>query len=187
MIGIPFIIRRQSDRGTEDTTVYLRTRRISETGRSMRQEIRRFHDATIAQSKAASRAAALVAVAMKGMDNGPLGDPAPFDLEALLEKQDKEMTEARNQADAAIDAATKIALMALEENYPPAVLTEFVDMLTDRELRAIVSTVEMGAMPADFFTLPGIHPLPSSTGRSGGSPGSDSSKQDSAEGTSRPE
>ena len=46
MLGIPFVVRRFSERGCEDETVFLRTRRCGPAGEKMRVAIRRYHAAT---------------------------------------------------------------------------------------------------------------------------------------------
>jgi hypothetical protein len=110
-----------------------------------------------------------------------------IDLEKLLAEQERGMAESAQAADAAIQAADLVARLALYGNYPPEAVEEHVDMLTDKELRAVVATVELGAMPADFFTSSGTPPSPSTTTPSGPSLESGSSKPDSAGGTSKTE
>lgn len=177
MIGIPFTVRRFSARGVEEITLYLQTRRGA-----MRKALRAYHDAMMAQSTAAARVAGLMARAMQAEQSG-----VALDLEKLLAQQESEMAESSRHAEMAMAAAEEVARESLSGNYPDVEVDAIMDRLTDKELRAIVATVELGAMPADFFTSSGTPPSPSSIMPSGPSPESGSLKPDSPGGTSKPE
>ncbi len=97
-------------------------------------------------------------------------DPAETSLEAILADQRKSIEEASEAVQTALKAAEKVAELALEENYGPGELERIMDGLSDHELRKIIETIELGAMPADFFPSPGTRPKPAITAPSGTSP-----------------
>ena len=189
MLGIPFTVRRHSEEGVMDTTLYLTSRRRGDAGKSMRLHLRQFRQADLAKGKAASRAGFLMARAIREMAGDGAAQPDDGARLAELERIDAEqqtaMGAAFNENDAAMTHAEKIAELALRENYGPAT-DGIVDGLTSAELRAIVETVEMGAMPKDFFLSLATPPTPPSTGPSGSAPDAPSSMPDSAGATSSP-
>ena len=168
MVGIKFVVRRASEAAEiEDRTLYLRSRRTGEAGQEMRRRIRGYHHAVFEQFKQAGRAGRMT-------DRADLAEAGAEALERIDREQGEALEHAQEAAWAALEHAEQIALLALQENYGAAA-KGLLDDLTDRELHAIVSTIEMGQMPADFFQSPGIPPKPSATGLSGPLPGSDSS------------
>jgi hypothetical protein len=117
-----------------------------------------------------------------------LGETAgEAELEKILSEQQAAIDCCSAAAQAAMDAAEKVAVLALEANYGPEETDRIMDRLTDREIRAIVDTVETGAMPKDFFPSPGTPPKSNSTPDSGSGPGNSSSPQDSRDRTSKTE
>jgi hypothetical protein len=185
MFGIPFTIRRWSDAGVEDRTVYLRTRRCGEAGEAMRTALRKYRKLVFEQARVANKAGMMAAQAMT-----PSGDLDQDGRLAKLEKLAADSDAAMESAGAlqaeALELAQKIAGMALQENYGSA-SSEIIDGLTDTELHAIVGSLELGQMPKDFFQSLDTQPKPNTTGRSGdsavnislapGSPGGMSSKE----------
>ena len=186
MIGIPFTIRRQNERGqVEDEVVYLQSRRRGPTGESMRQHLRNFMKARFEQQRASSRAGMALAkagLAMTGPEIGTADDAEGrraesrlAELEKLDASQEKEMQAAQASAATCIAEAEEVARLALSDNYGAERAGDIIDKLTDRELNWLVETIEMGAMPADFFTSRGTPPKPSSTVPSGSEPAKPSS------------
>jgi hypothetical protein len=172
MIGIPFEIRRSSDRGAESETIYLRSRRRGPEGEKMRAAIALYRRSQMDQVRLATKVGSLTQRFLSAMGEAPVG----LDLassrpdSAALETSQREALEAAGcMAERAICAAEEIARLALIENHG-ADTERIVDGLTDRELHAIVATIEQGAMPKDFFPLPGTQPSASATSPSGESP-----------------
>lgn len=162
MFGIPFTIRRTSERGIEDEVVYIRSYRRGAVGQKMRQLMGEYHAATMRQMQSAAQAGAAM--------NESLGGTEGRDLQGIADRQQKALDDALAQSARALKAAEEIAANALAENYPDDVREKILDKLTDHELHGLVSTIEMGAMPKDFFALHDIQPRPSTTGPSGAAP-----------------
>lgn len=161
MIGIPFTIRRAGpDNPVVDEVVYLRTRRSGEAGASMRRAMVDYREATMAQMRQAARTARLADAA------GTISDVAA--LERVERDVAAAMEESNAQGARALAAAETIALLSLYENYDPQEADRIMDQLTERELHAIVATLELGQMPKDFFGPAATQPKPSGTGPSGG-------------------
>jgi hypothetical protein len=159
MVGIPFTIRRtSSELGVQDEVVYLRSRRRGEAGESMRRHIRDYHAALFTQMQSAAKAGRLSGQVTEGAAVEVL-EQVDADLGATL-------ATAGAAGDRALEHAEHVARLALQENYGERA-AELLDGLTDKELHAIVSTVEVGQMPADFFGRPDTPPKPSATGPSG--------------------
>lgn len=181
MIGIPFTIQRESEHGAEIETIYLRTRRRGPEGEKMRRLIREYNQADLAQKRASIKVAMFYALVAGNGEHTP-------DL-AALEKADKDQDEAiavgNAAAKTALECAELIAELALRENYPQELAEKILDKLTDVELRAIVSTIEMGAMPKDFFQSLDIQRKQRPTGHSGNAQVESSPAQDSQEPTSK--
>lgn len=169
MFGIPFTIRRENSAslgnkpGTEERVVYLRSRRCGDLGEKMRKLFRQYHASTFAQMRAATRAGSGTTRAMSSQDD-------PIALEKILAEQESAMDAAQKAAQEQLDAAEQIAVMALSDNYPKEQVSDIVDGLTDHELHGIVSTLELGSMPKDFFPSPAIQPKQSDTSQSGEPP-----------------
>jgi hypothetical protein len=165
VIGIPFTVRRTGERGVDDAVIYLTSRRVGDVGREMRAALREYHDGLQAHGTASMRVAAVMAKAMKAEQDG-----VALDLAALLDEQERHVAAGAQASERAIQASARVARLALLANYGEQQADEIVDRLTDRELRAICETVELGAMPRDFFTSGDTQPKPSTTGPSGLSP-----------------
>ena len=175
MIGIPFTVRREDEGGVVDRTIYLRSRRRGPEVEKMRAAIRAYNRAIFGQGKQASRAGMLMTRALAGeMAEGEDLDKRLADLERIDREQEAAMTEAQELAQKALDRAEEIAELALRENYGEQT-AQILNELTDRELHAIVGTVEMGAMPKDFFPSPATPPKPSSISPPGSAPAEPSS------------
>lgn len=171
MFGIPFTIIRECEMGGVIETVYLRTYRRGGKGDEMRKCLKAYHAATIGQSRAAGRIPVLLGQAAKvAQENDSLAM-----LEKLAEDQEKIISESVGCSAEALVAAEQIAELALQENYAEKT-TEIMDKLTDRELHAIVGTIEMGEMPKDFFQFVEAWKKAITTGRFGDTPEQSSSK-----------
>lgn len=162
-IGIPFTVRRESDAGVEDQIVYLRSRRVGADGSKMVALIREYQSLSMVQVKAAGKAAAMAHRMIEGQSGNAIVD--------AMEKIDAEQ---QALMDAAMDAshertkiATEIVQLALEVNYSPEEVLRIIDALTDAELDAMVSTLQYGQMPKDFFPAPVTRQTPSDTSPSG--------------------
>lgn len=162
MIGIAFVVRRTSDMaGLSDEVLYLRSRRRGDAGASMRRHLKAYHAAVYGEIKLAARASRLAEQAGE-----KTGIKALEQVEAQLAAS---IDQAAADNAAAIEHAEEIARLALIENYGGRT-EEVLDRLTDRELHGVVSTIELGQMPKDFFGSPDTQPKPSATGPSGSSP-----------------
>lgn len=177
MLGIPFIIQREGERGIQRETVYLRSRRRGEAGEKMRKAIREHNAKNLEHSRMASKAVAAMRK-VTGLD-GEITTASETALRELEQTQGALFEAAQNARNAALAAAEIVAEEALRDNYGDRV-TEILDGLTDAELDAIVSTVEIGAMPDDFFTSLDTRQKRNTTLLSGGQPAASSLPQDSA-------
>jgi hypothetical protein len=182
MFGIPFTVIRESDVGGMIETIYLRTYRRGPLGDEMRKAIKAYHDATNGQNRAAAQVPIILGKATKlSMEETNIEA-----MEKLAAEQDAAIEQSTQSGRDALQAAEKVAEVALRENYGEK--TEAVlDRLTDRELNAIVGTVEMGAMPKDFFQWTEDRRKQISTGPSGAAPELPSSQPASPAQTSSPE
>jgi hypothetical protein len=180
MIGIPFTILRESERGVEEETIFLRSRRRGPEGEKMRQAIREHNRALLEQSRQAVDAATAV---------GKLraGDLSQADLEQVRNAQGAAFEAAQNAGRKALEMAEAVAEAALAENYEAAAREKILDKLTDSELIAIVNTIELGAMPKDFFLSLDTLRNQSSIRRSGAGSAPPSSPQAIPEATSKTE
>jgi hypothetical protein len=171
MLGIPFIIQRESKTDgiarLERETIYLRSRRRGEAGEKMRKAIREYNKQNLAFGRLATKAA----VAIGKLENADV-QPTQQQLEDIEQNQSANYEAAQNARIAALAAAETVAEQALVDNYGEGV-KDILDRLTDRELDAIVGSVEMGAMPKDFFTHLDTQQKQSTTLQSGASPAVD--------------
>lgn len=173
MLGIPFIIQRESQNGVERETIYLRSRRCGEAGDKMRQAIREHNSQNLMHSRLATKAV----IALGKLDGENLN---MAQLEDIERNQTLSFEAAQKARIAALAAAQVVAEQALVDNYGEGVQA-IVDRLTDKELDAIVGTVEMGAMPKDFFTHLDTQQKQSITLRSGALPQGNSLQPGSVE------
>lgn len=166
MFGIPFIIQRFSASGVEREEIYLRTHRRGPAGEEMRKTLRRYHDAAIAQQRAAADAGIALGRAMNaGGENA-----TEAVLQGIADTTDKASVAATESSRQQLLFAEILMEMALKDNYPQEKVDQIMDGITDAELHAVVGTIEQGAMPKDFFTSLDTRLSQSSTGRSGQSP-----------------
>jgi len=164
MFGIRFTILREGDIGGMPETIYLRTYRRGEAGIEMRKQLRSYHALDMQKNKAAVQIPTLVAQAQKCIETG-----SPEGLLDVAAKQDLVIASATAAAEQQLQVAEQIAELALKDNYGEK-LDSIVDKLTDRELHAIVGTIELGEMPRDFFQSLEARQKRNSTGQSGASP-----------------
>jgi hypothetical protein len=163
MFGIPFTVRRSETGGmSKDEVLYLRTYRRGETGNLMRKLIKQYRYMGMEQAKAGAKAAMMVA----GLGAIAAGTDETRDLAKVLAEQSEAMRAAEAAGAEALKTAEEIAVIALTENYGEGT-DKLVDALTDHELHGIVSTIELGSMPKDFFPSPDTQQKPKSTTVSG--------------------
>ena len=178
MIGIPFRIVREGDEsGKLDKTIYLATRRFGEAGKAMREARHEYYKHEFACARAAQRYQA----ADRRVRDLAANDPAQDEMEA---RRDTLLDAIRIEGDCANEAAQKLVLLSLTENYGRKAAEETLDLLTDREIKVCVTLIETGELPADFFGSAAARsgaPSPKPTGISapGGSQPESSLKPDS--------
>jgi flagellar motor protein MotB len=165
MIGIPYRIVRHGDKGPEDKVFYLATRRSGEAGAAMKKTKREFQKAELATAKAAQR----------------------YQAASAAEHQDEELLcnlleDIQLAGQAADDAAEHLVLLSLTENYGRENAEAVLDQLTDTDIKKMVSVIETGELPKDFFESSGQPPKPTSTLQPGGSPPAPSSSADTQPG-----
>lgn len=180
MFGIPFTIVREGDAGGVINTIYLRTYRRGRQGNKMRECMKAYRAAIQGQAKAAGKIPVHLAQATKVAQQ----ENSLEALEKLAAEQDAIITESNNFATLALAAAEEITDISLSENYGEGT-NEIMNGLTDRELHAIVGTLEMGEMPKDFFQFVEAQKKASITGRSGDTQVPSSLAQGSQETTSK--
>ena len=182
MIGIPFEIRRFSERGAEMETVFLRSRRRGPEGVKMRQAISSYRRAQLDQARLASKVGLLTQRFLSALGADEPAAASPAAGAALEAEQTAGLSAAADASEEALRQAELIAQFALQENHGDDT-DRIVGMLTDRELHAIVATVEQGGMPKDFFPSAAIPPSANAISPSGVSPAKPSPPPD---GTTRP-
>ncbi|MCE5257005.1 MAG: hypothetical protein LLF89_09195 [Spirochaetaceae bacterium] len=182
MFGIPFTIVREGDVGGVIETIYLRTYRRGRIGKQMRNHLQAYHAAAQGQAKAAGR----IPVNMVQASRVAQEADSLAALEKLAAEQESIITESNKHGQAMLDAAEAIAELSLQENYADRT-DEIMNKLTDRELHAIVGTIEMGEMPKDFFQFVEARKKASTTGHSGDMPVQSSSAPVTPEATSKTE
>jgi hypothetical protein len=173
MIGIPYRIVRHGEAGPVDKVLYLATRRFGEAGIALKKTKKEYFKAEYATARAAQKLAAA--------DNQIKGLPSDSKLmDELVSRRDLLMDEIRTHGDEATEAAEKLVVLSLTENYGRKNAEEMADQLTDRDLRGCVSTIELGAQPADFFPSNEAPQKPTTTLQSDASPGETFLPTDSA-------
>lgn len=180
MIGIPYRVVRQGEAGPVDKIYYLATRRFGNAGKALKTAKNEYYRAEYACARAAQRLSAV---------DGQIKDlPANHKLiDTLVERRDLLMEEIRKSGDEATEAAEKMVVLSLTENYGREKAEEMADQLTDRDLRGCVSTIELGAQPKDFFPQDEAPQKLTITSPSDASPGETSSPTDSAQSKSKGE
>ncbi len=171
MLGMLFLLRRWDGQGFPvDERVFLRSRRRGPQGEKMRKLVREYRRCAMNQAASATRVAALMQQAVTGALE-----------EAQLEKLDRAQAEAagaaRESSERALELAEEIVALALAENYGEGA-EDILDKFNDAELHAAVSTIEMGAMPRDFFQYRVTPPSGSFTNESGSEQGAPFSPPD---------
>lgn len=177
MTGLRFRLVRDTPEGPVDKTLYLATRRTGEAGKAMREAKREFYRLEFACARAAQRYQAADA-RVRGLAPGDPGQ------EAAVEKRDALLDQIRETGENATDAAERMVRLSLTANYGADGANDLLDQLTDKEVRAMVSVIETGELPADFFGEGAARPRPTTISPSGATPPEPSSKPDSAAKTS---
>jgi hypothetical protein len=178
MLGLPFVLRRWDDAGFPvDERVFLRSRRRGDRGEKMRRLMKLYRKLSVSQTSNAARVARLMQQALAG--GVEMGEERLADID----RQQSEATEAaQSAAEEQLALAEEIVEMSLEENYGEQTVA-ILDRLTDAELHAAVATIEMGAMPRDFFRYRDIPPSGNSTKPSGNEQAAPSSPPDTPAGS----
>lgn len=182
MFGLGFTFLRENESGGLPETIYLRTHRRGEAGQKLRKLLRSYHQLELQQTKAATEMPVVVAQAQQCVQNEDIDG-----LKGVAERQNILLAGATAAAEERLKVAEEIAELVLCENYPAEKLEQILDKLTDRDLFAIVGTVELGEMPRDFFQSLEARQKLISTGRSGASREASSSRADTPAKTLKPE
>lgn len=172
MVGIPFDILRESERGVEVQRVYLVSMRRGDKGLAMRKAIAEYHRCSMQRTACAANLAKLVNAAKAAADGSDVDVTAIEIVSAQLVKL----------ADDISNYAATVAELALSTNYPNE-CGWLMDGMTDAELAAIVTTIELGQMPADFSQSLATRRMQSATGPGGSSAEPSSAGQGGADGT----
>jgi len=170
MLGIPFRLLTQTDDGPVDKVILLRSRRSGEAGKRMQQAIRDYHRAEFEMVKTTGRWQALDA-RLAALP------PTSEKLPELQVERDGLVDRVSELDEASLAAALTVVRLALAENYGAKGALDLLDQLNNRQVRAMVSLVETGQLPADFSDGPAAQPSATTTAQSGGSPGRSSSKR----------
>lgn len=174
MVGIPYRLLRDSEDGPVEKVLYLATRRTGEGGQAMKNAKREYYAHEFGCACAAKR--------FQSADQAVLACAPEDDRRAALENErDAQLERIRAEGDAATDAAERLVRLSLTENYGAAAAGEIVDQLTDRDVRAMVTVIETGELPPDFFGGSDRRPRPTTTSPSGGLPAESYSNADSAD------
>lgn len=174
MLGIRFEIRREGPDGGDVEAIYLATRRAGDAGAKLSAAKKRYHEEVLEAGKAYKRVAQLAQMAEALKPEDPNYNDK---LCQVGNEQDAAAMRALEHDQAAQEAADEMVLASLRMNYGEQAEAIF-DKLTDAEVRAAVSTIETGEMPADFFRSRGTPPSASTTKPPGASPEGSSSKPD---------
>lgn len=180
MIGLPYRILREGDGEMVDKTIYLSTRRSGQFGRAMHEAKRAYQDAEWTCAKATQRYAALSA-RIAALEAGSQ------EFAGLLDARDAAYAQVLVAGREANDAATLTVSNSLAENYGPAAATDILDLLTQREINAMVMLIETGDLPKDFFGENDPSRKPITTSPSGAPRREAFSSADSARETSKGE
>lgn len=171
MIGIPVTIQRDG----KPEKIYLSTRRSGAAGAAMREAKENYY---AAQQRAANALARVVAAVS-------LAESQPARLEEVLAKQEKDSAEALTEKTAALNHAEVLVGLALKENHGPDT-DAIMDLLTDKQIMRLVTVIETGDVPSDFFGGPGPGRNASSSGQPAPAPGEPSSSEGTPAPTSTP-
>ena len=171
MNGIPVTIQRN---GVEET-VYLSTRRSGKAGESMKNHKRAFHHANVNVSKAMNR---VVMIMTKAEKVDPATDSYTDALERLSAEQETAVDAAEVLKQEVFGEALHLVRLSLTENHGATDTVEIMDCLTDKQVVQLVTVIETGDTPEDFFPSRAILPKESSISPSGDGPAGSLSEQD---------
>lgn len=177
MTGIPVSIARDGKR----EIVYLSTRRSGEPGRQMQDMKRRYRRE---QQAAAAALLEVAAIAEQARRANPDATDYAEKLLDLAARQERASEKALDAGERAVDLAAKLVCAALWENHGEDA-QGILDELTDADLHSLVSTIETGEAPADFFASRAPASSANSTTPGAAAPGALSSPPDSAAATSK--
>jgi hypothetical protein len=167
MLGIPLELLI----GGNPEKVYFATRRSGELGVKMRALRRTYHMARMEAARFLARTQAIGQAA----DSLEADRPNYMDeLEKLLADQEKQTELAMDAKEKARAAAEELARLSLGENYSGDTLERIMNCLTDRQLAFLVTVIETGEVPEDFFPRPATQPSGSTTSPSVASTGASS-------------
>lgn len=181
MFGIAFTTYREGETGGQSETFYLRTYRCGGKGDAMRGQLKAYHQAMNEQNKLAGKIPINLVKATKVAEQADSLEA----LEQLADEQARIMQASEKAGEDAVKAAETLVGLALEENYSAEDINKILDQLTDRELHAVVGTIELGEMPKDFFQSLEARRKLNTTGPSGGTPARSSSQSDTPGKTSK--
>lgn len=180
MKGIPYrLLRHEGDESASEPVekiIYLATARYGAGGLAMKRARRDFgtHEFACARAAQRYRAAEQMCATLTA------GTP---EYSAAVETRDRHLDEIRTEGDLANEAAERLVLCSLRENYQ-ADAERVLDQLTDRDIRGCCALIEMGALPADFFGPSAAAPHAKPTSPSGAAPAALSSRTAIAPGRS---
>lgn len=159
MLGLPFRLLRHTETGPVEKVIYLATRRHGDAGDAFRKAKREYYRAEFACARAAKR---FEAAERSVQDAAPIA----ADYEALVSRRDELLQEISTAGEAANEAAEKLVRLSLKENYGPET-DGILDQLTDTDLRAMVTLIDTGSLPKDFFGSGALPPSPTTTAPAG--------------------
>jgi len=163
MKGIPFRITAQTDKGPVDKVLYLTTRRMGTTGETFKKAKRDYHKSQCD----AARATQKYAVAEKQVNEL---DPATDKYQEAAQVCDECLVSIDAGADQALKHAEKIVRLSLQPNYGKADTESIMDELIDADFHAMVSLIETGELPPDFFRFKEARQKSTTTAQSGEAP-----------------
>jgi len=159
-VGLRYTIRRESDEdGEVRKEVFLSTCAPEELREKMAQAKRDFRKASFEMQAAAQRWAAV-------RRQVSLVDPALPGFDELIDKQAAAFALVRTTEDAAYEAAEQIVRCSLARNYAGKA-DEIMDAASQKDLLAMVTLINTGELPADFFPSPAQERKPTSTSAPG--------------------
>jgi folylpolyglutamate synthase/dihydropteroate synthase len=167
MIGIPIEI----ERNGKMEKIYLSTRRSGPIGQGMieaRNQARR-------EKLNSARLAAQLSILSARLEKMPETDAQ---LQAIGKEVDELIIGVAKAAEAARNAAEQAVRLAVEANHGPDV-DAILDCLSDRDIEQMLTALETGAVPEDFFQRRATPPKQSSI-----TPGADGSGVSSSSGAS---
>jgi hypothetical protein len=171
-VGLRYTIRRDSDDGEVRKEIYLATCAPRDLREKMAKAKRDFRKASFEMQAAAQRWGAV-------RRQVSLLDPATAGYEALIERQETAFALVRTTEDAAYDAAECIVRCSLARNYEGKT-DEIMEAISQKDLLAMVTLINTGELPKDFFLSPVQEQRPTSISAPGGSPDTSSENTDTA-------